>query len=203
VCVCVCVCLCVCVCVCVCLSLSLSLSLCVCVCLSLCVCVCVCEQLSMPLLHAQSRTLFDTIHPPSSSACVRMPTHAEHAHMRTLAPLTHIHIHIYIPLHRPGLMVYGGTIRAGRSCRGEPLTVMSAFEAYGAYATGRMTDEERREIVAHACPGPGACGGMYTANTSTCVDESVCVCVCLCLCACVYGRVCVCACDSWCVCVCT
>ena len=64
-------------------------------------------------------------------------------------------------------MIYGGTIRAGRSCRGEPLTVMSAFEAYGAYAKGTMTEAERLDVVEHACPGPGACGGMYTANTST------------------------------------
>ena len=67
---------------------------------------------------------------------------------------------------RPALMVYGGTIRAGRSCRGEPLNVMSAFEAYGAYANGKMSEAERLDIVQHACPGPGACGGMYTANTS-------------------------------------
>jgi len=64
-------------------------------------------------------------------------------------------------------MVYGGTIRAGRSCHGEPLNVMSAFEAYGAYAKGKMSEAERLDIVQHACPGPGACGGMYTANTST------------------------------------
>ena len=64
-------------------------------------------------------------------------------------------------------MVYGGTIRAGRSCHGKPLTVMSAFEAYGAYAKGTMSEADRLDVVEHACPGPGACGGMYTANTST------------------------------------
>ena len=70
-------------------------------------------------------------------------------------------------LNRPSLMVYGGTIRAGRSCRGEPLNIMSAFEAYGAYAKGTLSEQDRVDIVQHACPGPGACGGMYTANTST------------------------------------
>jgi dihydroxy-acid dehydratase len=68
-------------------------------------------------------------------------------------------------LNRPGLMVYGGTIRAGHSAKGEKIDVVSALTCYGALATGKMTAEERQDIVRHACPGAGACGGMYTANT--------------------------------------
>lgn len=71
-------------------------------------------------------------------------------------------------LNRPAIMVYGGTIRAGCSkIRGteEKLDVVSAFQSYGQKLSGRITEEERLEIVAKSCPGQGACGGMYTANT--------------------------------------
>ncbi|OWY91564.1 Dihydroxy-acid dehydratase, partial [Phytophthora megakarya] len=68
-------------------------------------------------------------------------------------------------VNRPSLMVYGGTIRAGCSSKGETLDVVSAFQAYGEYIAGRITEEERHDIIRHACPGAGACGGMYTANT--------------------------------------
>ncbi|KAJ3112690.1 hypothetical protein HDU96_004287 [Phlyctochytrium bullatum] len=68
--------------------------------------------------------------------------------------------------NRPSLIVYGGTIRAGKSCKNEPLDIVSAFQAYGESISGRITEEERKDIIANACPGPGACGGMYTANTS-------------------------------------
>ena len=71
-------------------------------------------------------------------------------------------------LNRPALMVYGGTIRAGRACIGgeeRKLDVVSAFQSYGQRLSGSISEEERREIVRHACPGAGACGGMYTANT--------------------------------------
>jgi dihydroxy-acid dehydratase len=68
-------------------------------------------------------------------------------------------------LNRPALMVYGGTIRAGRSSKGEKLDVISAFQSYGEFLAGRITEEERQDIVRHACPGAGSCGGMYTANT--------------------------------------
>jgi dihydroxy-acid dehydratase len=71
-------------------------------------------------------------------------------------------------LNRPSLMVYGGTIRAGcASIRGveEKLDVVSAFQAYGQSLGGSITEAERRDIIRHACPGAGACGGMYTANT--------------------------------------
>ncbi|KAM6494326.1 Dihydroxy-acid/6-phosphogluconate dehydratase [Amanita muscaria] len=77
-------------------------------------------------------------------------------------------------LNRPGLMVYGGTIRAG-SCEGMPqLDVVSAFQAYGKYLQDGKTLEAERErynTVRHACPGPGACGGMYTANTMASAAE--------------------------------
>jgi dihydroxy-acid dehydratase len=67
-------------------------------------------------------------------------------------------------LNRPALMVYGGTIHAGQS-EGQKLDVISAFQSYGEYLSGRIDENRRREIIRHACPGAGACGGMYTANT--------------------------------------
>lgn len=79
-------------------------------------------------------------------------------------------------LNRPGLMVYGGTIRAG-SCAGQPqLDLVSAFQAYGQYLQDGKTPEAealRYETVRHACPGPGACGGMYTANTMASAAEAL------------------------------
>lgn len=79
-------------------------------------------------------------------------------------------------LNRPSLMIYGGTIRAGHS-HGKPdgkvLDVVSAFQCYGEYIAGRITEDERRDIVEHACPGAGACGGMYTANTMACAIEAL------------------------------
>jgi dihydroxy-acid dehydratase len=68
-------------------------------------------------------------------------------------------------LDRPGIMVYGGTIRAGCSSTGKKLDVVSAFQSYGEFVAGRIDETERLDIVHHACPGSGACGGMYTANT--------------------------------------
>ena len=68
-------------------------------------------------------------------------------------------------LDRPALMIYGGTIRAGCSSSGEKLDVVSAFQSYGELISKRITEEQWQDVVAHACPGPGACGGMYTANT--------------------------------------
>jgi dihydroxy-acid dehydratase len=67
-------------------------------------------------------------------------------------------------LNRPSLMIYGGTIRAGSS-GGQKLDVISAFQSYGEYLSERIDEKRRREIVRYACPGAGACGGMYTANT--------------------------------------
>jgi dihydroxy-acid dehydratase len=71
-------------------------------------------------------------------------------------------------LNRPSIMVYGGTIRAGcAKIRGteEKLDVVSAFQSYGQKLAGRITEDERKAIVGKSCPGQGACGGMYTANT--------------------------------------
>ena len=76
-------------------------------------------------------------------------------------------------LNRPALMVYGGTIRAGRGSEGEKLDVVSAFQSYGAVLGGSIDERKRLDIVEHACPGPGACGGMYTANTMASAIEAM------------------------------
>jgi dihydroxy-acid dehydratase len=76
-------------------------------------------------------------------------------------------------LNRPGFMIYGGTIRAGHSPEGEKLDIVSAFTCYGAQLAGKITDSQRRQVVRHACPGPGACGGMYTANTMASAIEAM------------------------------
>ena len=75
-------------------------------------------------------------------------------------------------LNRPSLMVYGGTIRAGHAL-GKPRDIISAFQSYGEYLAGVITDEQRLEIVRHSCPGAGACGGMYTANTMAVAIEAL------------------------------
>jgi dihydroxy-acid dehydratase len=75
-------------------------------------------------------------------------------------------------LNRPALMVYGGTIRAGYAL-GQPRDIVSAFQSYGEYLAGVITDEQRALIVRHACPGAGACGGMYTANTMAVAIEAM------------------------------
>jgi dihydroxy-acid dehydratase len=67
-------------------------------------------------------------------------------------------------LNRPALMIYGGTIRAG-SVNGQKLDIVSAFQSYGQYLSHDIDESQRRAIVEHSCPGAGACGGMYTANT--------------------------------------
>ena len=75
-------------------------------------------------------------------------------------------------LNRPSLMVYGGTIRAG--CVGnQKLDIVSAFQSYGEYLAGKITEEERQQIVRYSCPGAGACGGMYTANTMSSAIEAM------------------------------
>jgi len=75
--------------------------------------------------------------------------------------------------NRPSLMVYGGTIKPGYGRSGSPLDIVSAFQSYGEYLAGRIDDEERGDIVRNACPGPGACGGMYTANTMASAIEAL------------------------------
>src|ERR1700733_5803161 len=67
-------------------------------------------------------------------------------------------------LNRPSIMIYGGTIRAGHS-HGKTLDIVSAFQSYGEFISGNITEDVRKDVVRHACPGAGACGGMYTANT--------------------------------------
>ncbi len=74
--------------------------------------------------------------------------------------------------NRPSLMVYGGTIKPGH-WKDASLDIISAFQSYGEYIAGKVDDEERAEIVAHACPGAGACGGMYTANTMASAIEAM------------------------------
>ncbi|MFV8224481.1 dihydroxy-acid dehydratase [Christiangramia aquimixticola] len=67
-------------------------------------------------------------------------------------------------LNRPSVLVYGGTISSG--CHnGKKLDVVSAFEAWGSKVSGEMQEEEYQQVIEKACPGAGACGGMYTANT--------------------------------------
>ncbi|MGO8793861.1 MAG: dihydroxy-acid dehydratase [Candidatus Sulfotelmatobacter sp.] len=72
----------------------------------------------------------------------------------------------------PGLVLYGGTIAAG-SYRGKDVTIQDVFEAVGANATGKMTEQELRDLENVACPGAGACGGQYTANTMSTVMEMI------------------------------
>lgn len=77
-------------------------------------------------------------------------------------------------LNRPSIMVYGGTIRAGtQPSTGDSLDIVSAFQSYGQYVYDKITEEERKEITQHSCPGPGACGGMYTANTMATAIEAL------------------------------
>jgi dihydroxy-acid dehydratase len=75
-------------------------------------------------------------------------------------------------LNRPSLMIYGGTIRAGHY-NGEKLDVVSAFQSYGQFIAHSISDDERQAIVRHSCPGAGACGGMYTANTMASAIEAL------------------------------
>lgn len=75
-------------------------------------------------------------------------------------------------LNRPALMIYGGTIRAGK-WNGHSLDIVSAFQCYGQYISGQIDDETRENIVRNSCPGAGACGGMYTANTMASAIEAL------------------------------
>ncbi len=75
-------------------------------------------------------------------------------------------------VNRPALMVYGGTIKAG-CFKDKKLDIISAFQSYGEYLAGSIEDTERKEIVKRSCPGAGACGGMYTANTMSSAIEAM------------------------------
>lgn len=75
-------------------------------------------------------------------------------------------------LNRPSIMIYGGTIKPG--CLGrQKIDIISAFQSFGSYLVGDISEEQRQEIIQHACPGAGACGGMYTANTMACAIEAL------------------------------
>src|SRR5688572_28654836 len=76
-------------------------------------------------------------------------------------------------LNRPSIMVYGGTIKAGCTQRHPKLDIVSAFQVYGEFIAGKITDEEREEVVRCSIPGAGACGGMYTANTMASAIEAL------------------------------
>ncbi len=79
-------------------------------------------------------------------------------------------------LNRPALMVYGGTIKPGHRLaagQDQKLDVVSAFQCYGEYLAGTLDEKGREEVVAKACPGAGACGGMYTANTMASAIEAL------------------------------
>ena len=75
-------------------------------------------------------------------------------------------------LNRPSILVYGGTIAPG--CHnGKKLDVVSAFEAWGEKVAGKINEEEFSNVIKNACPGAGACGGMYTANTMSSAIEAM------------------------------
>src|SRR5262245_12228022 len=75
-------------------------------------------------------------------------------------------------LNRPAIMVYGGTIAPGHY-KGQDLNIVSAFEALGQKLAGKLNDEDFKGIVMNSCPGAGACGGMYTANTMASAIEAL------------------------------
>ncbi|MBT5818378.1 MAG: dihydroxy-acid dehydratase [Proteobacteria bacterium] len=75
-------------------------------------------------------------------------------------------------VNRPSLMLYGGTIKPGHA-GSQVVDIVSAFQSYGQYLAKVITDDERQEIVNNACPGAGACGGMYTANTMASAIEAM------------------------------
>ncbi len=75
-------------------------------------------------------------------------------------------------LNRPSLMIYGGTIRPGHY-EGRKLDIISAFQAYGEHIAGKLDETGLKNVLQHACPGAGACGGMYTANTMASAIEAL------------------------------
>ena len=75
-------------------------------------------------------------------------------------------------LNIPGIFVYGGTIKPGHY-KGKDLTIVSAFEAVGEAAAGKLSDEDLKGVEMNACPGAGSCGGMYTANTMSSAFEAM------------------------------
>ena len=78
-------------------------------------------------------------------------------------------------VNRPALMVYGGTIKPGCAAlqNNADIDIVSAFQAYGQFITGEIDEKQRFDVIRHACPGSGACGGMYTANTMATALETM------------------------------
>jgi len=78
-------------------------------------------------------------------------------------------------VNRPSIMVYGGSIAPGcaKTQNNADIDIVSAFQAYGQFITGEITEEQRFDVIRHACPGSGACGGMYTANTMASAIETL------------------------------
>ncbi len=76
-------------------------------------------------------------------------------------------------IDRPALMIYGGTISPGYSRDDKPLDIISAFQSYGEFLAGTLDEAGRMDVIKHACPGAGACGGMYTANTMAAAIEAL------------------------------
>lgn len=80
-------------------------------------------------------------------------------------------------LNRPSLIIYGGTMKKGRgtvgSCKDREIDIGNALECNGEFISGKITEEERKDIIRHACPGAGACGGMFTANTMSSAIEAL------------------------------
>ena len=75
-------------------------------------------------------------------------------------------------INRPSILVYGGTIKSGK-WKGKNLNIISAFEAYGSKIKGKISEEDYKGIIKNSIPGPGACGGMYTANTMSSAIEAL------------------------------
>ncbi|KAK4266396.1 hypothetical protein QN277_027328 [Acacia crassicarpa] len=75
-------------------------------------------------------------------------------------------------LNRPSIMIYGGTIKPGHF-QGNTYDIVSAFQCYGEFVSGSISDEQRQNVILNSCPGAGACGGMYTANTMASAIEAM------------------------------
>ncbi len=76
-------------------------------------------------------------------------------------------------VNRPALMIYGGTIKPGHSKAGKVLDIISVFQSYGEFIAGKLDESAHQDIVQHACPGAGSCGGMYTATTMASAIEAL------------------------------
>ncbi|MBW7462466.1 dihydroxy-acid dehydratase, partial [Paenibacillus sepulcri] len=75
-------------------------------------------------------------------------------------------------MNLPAVYVYGGTIQPGK-LDGKDVDIVTAFEAVGQHQNGQINDEQLHQVECRVCPGPGACGGMYTANTMASAVEAM------------------------------